>query len=179
MSRVNVLHRITRIAGYAALIVAIGSIVYFWGHTQAQSWHHSRVRELSNLYGAGAMAAGFAAVAVWVSRKVYIEVKKRKIPDFELTRATLLYLRKHHMLLGWITLAVAAAHGVYYLLLWPFRWFEVITGVVALGILALLVPIGLRLNAKIKAKQKSKRNHALHFTIAIVFIIAMVVHAAS
>jgi hypothetical protein len=135
-----------------------------------------QIGRLSNLFGALSVSASFAAVIVWIVRKIYIQVKKRSIPDFELTKVTLLFLRKHHISLGWLAIMVATAHGVYWLLRYPNFRGRTFTGLTAWVTLALLVVFGACLDYRIKVKILPKKIRLYHITLAIVFIVAMFLH---
>lgn len=150
--------------------------VLFYGSSQRIFSLGLPIQAVSNGLGALSVAAGSAAIGIWVARKLYIEIKKRKIPDFQLTRTALLFLRRHHILLGWTTLLVATSHGIYYLMNYPNRAVNIFTGLFAWLMLALLVSLGSWLDYKLKAKQKMKKVRLYHMAIAFIFIAGMVIH---
>ena len=131
----------------------------------------------SNQYGALGMLAGGGAVAIWVLRKAYVLVKKRQFSDFEVTRSTLLFLRRHHILLGWATLMTGTAHGIYFLLRYPNRLFEVYTGLLTLVLLVVLAGMGIWLDYRLAAKQRSKRVRGSHIALAVGFLVTLLIHA--
>lgn len=178
--------------GYLSILgaVVVGGVFYMRGTVEAQNPYDARIssvgdhihegahnlRGISNLVGAWAVVLGLAAVAIWIARKFYVEVKKRQWPDFDLTKSTMLYLRRHHILLGWATLFAVSAHGIYYLLLYPDKLTQIVTGLVAWGSLVVLVALGVLLDYKIIGKQKSRSIRIYHFAWAVVFILGMLVH---
>jgi hypothetical protein len=181
----KLIHMITRTAGYLSILAALLAGVVFYTQSAVDT-HGAQVgrvgagghnlKGISNLVGAWAVVLGVAAVAIWVTRKIYIQVKKRQWPDFDLTKSTMLYLRRHHILLGWATLVTVSAHGIYYLLQYPNKQTQIVTGLIAWGALVVLVALGLLLDFKIQSKQKSRRVRVSHFALAAFFIIGMLIH---
>lgn len=152
------------------------AVLFYWMPLHAQL-NRFGMGFFSNVLGASALCSAGAAVAIWIVRKVYIEVKRRKFPDFDVTRQTLLFLRKHHILFGWATILAASAHGVYYLLLYPYRQLQVFTGSIAWLCLVFLAGVGVWLNEKLTTKKmNSKRTRMHHFTWAVIFLFFLAVH---
>lgn len=87
-----------------------------------------------------------------------------------------MFLRKHHILLGWLTVLLSTAHGVYYLLQYPNKSGEITTGLIAWSALLLLAAIGVVLDYNIASKKKAKSVRLYHFAFAAVFLIAMILH---
>ncbi len=169
----NVKTIFTKTAIYLLIGFSLLLTVLFYAHSGQIGFQD---RGLSNQLGAWSVLAACLAVGIWVSRKMYIQVKKRKVPDFDLAKQTLLYLRKHHILLGWATIATASAHGIYYLLLYPNRRGEIYTGLIAWLALAMLIGLGVWLDYRLAAKKSPKQVRMYHITLAVIFILAMFLH---
>ncbi|KEO84910.1 hypothetical protein EL26_02550 [Tumebacillus flagellatus] len=133
-------------------------------------------RGLSNQNGVFGMIVGGAAIAIWVARRIYVEMKKRKLPDFELTRQAILFLRKNHIVFGWITLVTVTAHGLYYLFVSTNKTFEVYTGWISWGVLVVLTLLGVFFDKKLADKQKIKRVKLYHIGFAFVFAAGALLH---
>ncbi|UOF92471.1 hypothetical protein LSG31_10095 [Fodinisporobacter ferrooxydans] len=172
----KLLHRFVTIGGFVLGLLSFVATIGFYKFADAQNPFLYPFRGISNLFGGLSVAVGVAAVSIWILRKLYVEIKKRKIPDFELTRAALLFLRKHHILLGWLTIVTAGAHGIYYMLQYPNQAFRIYTGLVAWILLVILAGLGAFLNYKLRDKQKSKTTRLYHIVFAIFFLAGMVIH---
>lgn len=75
-----------------------------------------------------------------------------------------------HIYTGWLAFGLVAAHGTYFALT---KWEEddVITGLIAAGILVVLVVMGIVLKSRRDAKVRKA-----HFVLAIVWLIAAMIH---
>lgn len=171
---VKVINLLTRVLVFILILSALYLSVVFYLH--ANTMHERTDRGLSNLLGDWAMVVGISAAAMWIARKIYIKVKKRQFPDFNVTQTTLIYLRKHHILLGWTTVFTASAHGIYYLLRYPDKQGQIYTGLFAWGALVLLVGMGLMLDFKIKKRQRARKVRVYHIILATLFMVGMLVH---
>jgi hypothetical protein len=167
---------LARVLGYGLMGLSICLSVVFYLNSNQQTVYGFRVKEISNLFGDCAVVVGITAVSIWIVRKGYIELKKRKIPDYDITRAMLLFLRKHHILLGWTTILTATAHGTYYVMRYPNKQFEIFTGLFAWSVLAILVMVGVFLDYRLKERLRTKRIRVYHIVLAVLFMAGIAVH---
>ncbi len=131
----------------------------------------------SNLTDKIAVLVTLLSLGLWASRHLYIELKKRRVPSLpELVRPIFLLLRKTHPVWGWIILAAAIIHALYYFL--PLEYFNrrMLTGTIAWCILLLLFILGLRFQFILSRKLRKKYVRSPHVLAAAAFIIAMSIH---
>jgi hypothetical protein len=131
----------------------------------------------SNLTDKIAVFVTVLSLGLWASRHLYIELKKRRVPSLpELVRPIFLLLRKTHPVWGWIILAAATVHALYYFL--PLQYFNrrMLTGIIAWIILLLLFILGLRFQSILSRKLRKKYVRSPHVLAAAFFIIAMGIH---
>ncbi len=154
------------------IINTLGAALLFDGNTSFNLF-----LKTSNLTDKIAAIVTLLSLGLWASRHLYIELKKRRVPSLpELVRPIFLLLRKTHPAWGWIVLAAATIHALYYFL--PLQYFNrrMLTGIVAWGILLLLFILGLRFQAILSKKLRKKYVRSPHVLAAATFIIAMGVH---
>ncbi len=136
-------------------------------------------RGTGNLLGALSFLVAVYTAAQWITRQWYVLIKKRtKSVIVTGSKYVLLFLRKHHQFFGWVITCAALAHMVFFLpVLNQVREYEVVTGFVALGILAISVVLGcwLWLLARMK-KRAPKSIHSIHATLTIAFFVALFMH---
>ncbi|GAC1368255.1 MAG: hypothetical protein NVS2B12_18620 [Ktedonobacteraceae bacterium] len=133
--------------------------------------------KVSNLADKIALLVTFLSLGLWISRNLYIELKKRHVPSLPaLLRPVFLLLRKTHPAWGWIILATATIHAAYYFL--PMQYFNrrMLTGIVAWALLFLLFLLGLRFQSILRRKLVKKYVRSPHVLASIAFIIAFCVH---
>lgn len=174
--------------GAALLFVLSGwfSIVVLW-QSQSQFQFQKMLQPLaeqSDALGFGAFLILVYALSQWMMRGWYLLVKQRaRSLLIRISRAILLILRQHHQLFGWLVLATATAHMLYFipLLIWqphqtPQMLQTILIGALSWGVLLCLVCLGLWVERTIKAKHISKKVRMLHFITALVFTVLVVLH---
>ena len=122
----------------------------------------------------------FHAANLWTVRHLYDGTKKGP-PAFIPThvREMLLFLRKHHVLLGSLTLLTALAHMSFYVPSLPDRGlYKVVTGFAALGMLVLVVALGLWIviEKTLYRKQVPLVIQNAHTFLGIVFLVSLALH---
>ncbi len=132
----------------------------------------------SNLLGFVAFLIAIDSWSQWVTRRGYLLLKKQQLSWVTTRmREAFLFLRKHHQFLGWLVVITAVAHVAYFLpILANVSQYEVITGFVALAILAVGTGLGWWIEQAVKRKQASQKLRLLHFLTAIAFVLAFMVH---
>ena len=132
----------------------------------------------SNLLGFVAFLIAIDSWSQWVTRRGYLVLKKLPLSWVTIrVREAFLFLRKHHQFLGWLVVITALAHVAYFLpILFDVSRYEVITGFVALGFLALGTGLGWWIELAVRRKRASQRLRLLHFLVAIAFVLAFIVH---
>jgi len=97
-------------------------------------------------------------------------------------RTILLFVRKHHTFFGWVVTLTALGHMVAYLpVLSGVQQYEVITGFIALGILALSVLLGMWIwfQVTVRKQRMPQTVHTIHAILAIAFFVVLLLHMAS
>jgi hypothetical protein len=98
--------------------------------------------EFSNFLLLPSMIALLASSVLFFSRWFSNQASRTRFEPMGAVQSTFLILRRHHRLLGWLALALAAAHSVYFLL-FPGATFVQWTGIAATALLALGGLLGL------------------------------------
>src|SRR5439155_21699712 len=133
-----------------------------------------------NLLGLVSFLVAVYSASQWTTRQWYVRTRKRTISLLvKGSRNILLFLRKHHTFFGWVVALTAIGHTVYYLpILSQVRQYEVITGFIALGILALSVLLGMWmwLHVTVRKQRMPQRVHAIHSILTIGFFVTLMVH---
>ncbi len=132
----------------------------------------------SNLLGFIAFLIAVDSWSQWIARRSYLLFKRGALPWLtQRVRNAFLFLRKQHQFLGWLVVITAAAHALYFLpILARVSLYEVITGFIALAILALGAGLGWWIELAVRRKRASQRLRLLHFVVAIAFVLAFIVH---
>jgi len=165
------IHLLARTGGYTLIVLSILASIYAYVRPQ------DRAGGMSQLLGALSLLVAFATISIWIVRRIYIEIKKRNIPDFNIAKTTLLILKKHHVLLGWATLLTATAHGLFYILHYPNRSDRIYTGLLAWTALILLMVFGTWLDYRLTVRVRAKQIRMYHVALASLFMITMIIHA--
>ena len=120
------------------------------------------------------------ALSQWASRHWYVFIKKRALSFIaQQSRNFLLFARKHHTFFGWIVAAAAVAHMAVYLpRLSEVRDYEVVTGFIAIGLLALSIPFGVWIwfVTSVRKQRMPKVIHSVHTVLTFAFLVALVAH---
>jgi hypothetical protein len=132
----------------------------------------------SNLLGAIAFLIAIYSWSQWIMMRSYLFIKRGTLPRLtERARNAFLFLRKHHQFLGWLVVITAVAHALYFLpILARVSLYEVVTGFIALALLALGAGLGWWIELVVRRKRASQRLRLLHFLVAIVFVLAFIMH---
>ncbi len=124
------------------------------------------------------------AVGQWAVRGWYVTVKKSSRSGLVRgLRALLLFLRAHHRFFGWLVLATATTHALYFLpvmiglpLSETLQKLSIVTGIVAWGLLVFLVGLGLWIENALERKRLARGVRVMHIAVALVFLGGFVVH---
>jgi hypothetical protein len=125
--------------------------------------------EFSNFLLLPSMIALLASSVLFFTRWFSNQASRRRFQPMGTVQSTFLLFRRHHRLLGWVALAFAGAHSVYFLLL-PGATFAQWTGIAATALLIVVGLIGL-----ITTYNTFLRLWA-HRIIAILVIVAVALH---
>ncbi len=122
----------------------------------------------------------FHAANLWVVRHMYDGTKKGPSAFFPTqVRVLLLFLRKHHVLLGSLTLLAVLSHMSFYVPTLAERGlYKVVTGFVALGVLLLVVVLGFWITVR-KTFYKKPIPLVLknaHTFLGIAFMLSLALH---
>jgi hypothetical protein len=135
-------------------------------------------RGFSALLAAAASLVTVYSVARWATRRWYITVARRVNRAAETRlRALVLWTRRQHGLFGWVILATATAHAVYFLPhLAQAPTLRVVTGVCAWILLTCLIAIGMYISRRAKAGRPVRGMRPVHVGLAVAFVVALLVH---
>ena len=125
--------------------------------------------EFSNFLLLPSMIALLASSVVFFVRWFSNQASRTRFEPMGGVQSLFLLFRRHHRLLGWLALAFAGAHSVYFLI-FPGKIFEQWSGIAATGLLILLGLVGL-----ITSYNTFVRLWA-HRIIAILAVIATAAH---
>ncbi|MEH7444615.1 hypothetical protein V7201_20065 [Bacillus sp. JJ1122] len=155
----------TALISIFAIMFVLGFII---GETDLMS-------ELYKKMGTMAEIAAIAAIALWVIRLAFIELKKRKFTYIKWVQLGFKMLREHHIIIGWVAFSAALAHGSYFFLQTSEEAESIYSGLATLIGFAILVSFGFVLNKWGKGKEYL-RFKKIHQAFAIVFGIALGIH---
>jgi hypothetical protein len=166
---------VTWIIGFV-LIVASLAIGYAWITVDLTS----RDRLFSNLFGVLSFGIAVYAAGQWIVRHWYLFAKKWRGSFLaRQSRAFLIFIRKQHIFFGWLVAVGAVAHMIVFLpQINQERGYEIVTGFIAIGILALSVLLGLW-TWYIRSVRKQKISpwiFNLHSLLSIAFLLAVAIH---
>lgn len=133
-----------------------------------------------NLVGALSFFIAVYAASQWMIRQWYLNIKRRAGKWLvQASKNLLMFLRKHHQFFGWIVLAGAVGHMVFFFpILSRMSGYEEMTGFIAIGILALSVILGIWLwiESSWRKQRTPKVVHTLHSALTIAFFVALFLH---
>lgn len=158
------------------LIVASLALGYAW----ITATLNSREFGFGNNLGSLSFFISLYAAGQWVIRHWYL-IAKRWRGSFvaRQSRLLLMFVRKQHIFFGWLVAAGAVAHMVVFLphLREEFGY-EIITGFIAIGILALSVLLGLWIwyVRSIRKQRMPQMIYTIHSLLSIAFLIAVAIH---
>ncbi|HEY7414795.1 MAG TPA: hypothetical protein VH593_06360 [Ktedonobacteraceae bacterium] len=137
-------------------------------------------RGVGNVLGGLSFLITMYAAMQWVARKWFIFIKSRTIAFIvKATRNFLMFLRKQHIFFGWLVGTAALAHMAVYLpVLTNTRGYEIITGFVAIGILAVIAALGawMWIVTTLKKQRMPQTVHTIHAALTIAFLVALAAH---
>jgi len=134
---------------------------------------------LSNLLGYVSFLVAIYAATLWLTRHWYLLIKRQTLRWLaRQSRHMLRYLRDHHRFFGWLVLLTATAHTVLLLpIVAHLSSYEVITGIVALALLAALTALGEWIEYRVRHKRLAPHARLWHSLLTIVFLVAFAFHA--
>ena len=118
---------------------------------------------------------GFAAVFLILTRMIWTFVKKSKVPNVRWIFSTWQFLKKRHVLFGWIVVAAGTAHSLYFLIFIPNDMNGVFSGLIAFAVMIVMVIFGYILNL---TKRTHRSVRVLHTFLGIAFIVGLLYHMA-
>lgn len=139
----------------------------------------AQFRIIGNPMGAIAFFIAVYAAGQWLARQWFLRVKQRASQWLkQFSKNILIFLRAHHVFFGWIIVAGALAHIVFFLpALTRISLYEEITGFIALGALGLMVLLGAWLwIMSLRKKRMPQMLHTTHALLTIVFFGALLLH---
>lgn len=125
--------------------------------------------EFSNFLVLPSMVALLASSVLFFTRWFSNQASRTRFEPMGAVQSTFLLFRRHHRLLGWLALAFAGAHSVYFLLL-PGATFAQWTGIAATALLVIVGLIGLITSYNTFIRLWT------HRIVAILVIVAVALH---
>ncbi|MHB8596396.1 MAG: hypothetical protein ACYDER_06245 [Ktedonobacteraceae bacterium] len=133
-----------------------------------------------NLVGVFSFLVAVYAASQWVTRQWFVKIKRHAEKWLvQASKQVLMFLRKQHLFFGWIVVAGAVGHMVFFFpILSRINIYEEITGFVAIGILALMVILGawLWIQTAWRKRRMPKTVHTLHASLTIAFFLTLFLH---
>jgi hypothetical protein len=137
-------------------------------------------RGVGNFLGALSFGIAIYAAMQWAARKWFVFIKSRTVAFIvRATRNFLMFLRKQHIFFGWLVAIAAIAHMAVYLpVLADTGGYEIITGFVAIGILAIIALLGtwMWIVTTLKKQRMPRTIHTVHSALTIAFLVALAAH---
>ena len=139
---------------------------------------------IGSMTGLIAVVGAFYAFGQYIARGWYLLVKKRLCSrGANASRNMLRFLRTIHQFIGWSVLVISSVHALVYIpwLLAPPRAMPLsstalLTGIIAWGILALLIGLGLWIEWAIRHKHLATKTRLIHIITAGTFFVVVLVH---
>lgn len=173
--------KITRGTGAVLYLGCAAALILFESGRWRRFWLPT-----SDLLGQLAVLVAYGAAAQWLFRRGSRVAggRTRSGSIARLVRDVLHYLRLHHQFFAWLVFALASVHGLYFLvhpvarqpLKGPAPSVWTSTGIVAWGVLLLLVGLGLVTDRQIQTKRSARRWRGLHRVLAVVFVVTILIH---
>jgi hypothetical protein len=187
----NSLSRIVQIVGFLLIAVSLISL-YF---TLTNSWS-SVVRHFPSLFphqdlkGAIKQLGSFGeytvigTAAYWLCKTLLVQMKKKNSPLTDgwlprmssIVQKAMLFFKKQHQFLGWVTVMVASGHGLYFILFPDKKLKFFYTGIAALIGLILAAGVGIVFDQLMKRNKAVKAGRRYHFAAAVLFAVLFLVH---
>lgn len=134
------------------------------------------LHSMSDALGSFAFLWGLAAVFMLFSKRLFRSFRNNHVNGVDVVRRILLLAKNHHNLFGWVTLAAATAHGVYFLFHAPQNWSEFDSGIGAWVALVLLAVSGMLLGNVAKRPQRARVVRVSHVALTAGYVGAIVLH---
>jgi hypothetical protein len=118
----------------------------------------------------------FAAVLLIVARLIWNGARKINIPFLQWLRSLWKFFRQRHVFFGWIVAAAGTAHSLYFLIFLPRNMNGVVSGLLALAVMAVLVFLGYVVENKARTNKLIKN---IHMILGILFIASILFHTST
>lgn len=142
---------------------------------QTSAFGHS-LEGVSNSIGISGFLWGLAAVFILFSKRLFRRLRTKRVKDGDVVRRIVLLAQDHHNLFGWVTLAAATGHGIYFLFHKPNTWEEFYTGVGAWVALVLLAASGIFISRLRKSPMRAKATRISHIALTAGYAGAIFLH---
>lgn len=165
---------------WTASLIILGAST-FWTIADILYFHSARafgmnLEGMSNTLGTFSFLWGLAALFVLFSKRLYHRIHMKNTNDEDIVRRILLLAKNHHNLFGWVTLAAATAHGIYFLFHQPHNWSEFYTGAGAWAALVALAVSGIRMDHFAKGPKSIMATRVWHLALTLGYSGAIVFH---
>jgi hypothetical protein len=139
-----------------------------------------QIRTGGNLVGLIAFLVAVYTASQWTTRQWFLRIKKGAGQWLkQASKNILMFLRKHHLFFGWVVGAGSVAHMVFFLPNLPrISSYELITGFIAIGVLALIALLGvwMWIETSLRRRRMPRVIHTIHASLTIAFFVALFLH---
>ena len=163
-------HMYVKIIGITIIIcsVEVLFINVTYGNVLNVQWLNKKLGSFGEVWGV-------LAVSSWFLRHIWLFLKKKNMHGFKIIKELYLFIKRFHILIGYTVIAVAATHGVYFLIKGSRHIILIYSGIFSLLTLIALGVAGFGLQ-KSNQKTKLKMYRKVHQFIAVLFGIGLLIH---
>ncbi|WP_283747193.1 hypothetical protein [Bacillus cereus] len=133
------------------------------------------VQWLNKKLGSFGEYGAILAASSWFLRHIWLFLKKKNMHGFKIIKELYLFIKRFHILIGYTVIAVAATHGVYFLIKGSRHIILIYSGIFSLLTLIALGVAGFGLQ-KSNQKTKLKMYRKVHQFIGVLFGIGLLIH---
>jgi hypothetical protein len=163
--------------GFTWLIVILSALLVIESLLSLAGWMQPVLGQgLDKILTNIAQLFSYAAVLLIVARLIWNGASKVNIPFLQWSRSLWKLFRQRHVFFGWIVFASGAAHSLYFLIFLPRNMNGVVSGLLALAVMAVLVLLGYVVDNKARTNKLIKN---IHMVLGILFIASILFHTAT
>jgi hypothetical protein len=155
----------------AALGMFITTLYQYINHVPINRFY----KGIDKNIGTMAEIVSIGAALLWLIRKIWIELKKRKVIFVEYVQIIFLTLKKFHIYFGVSTLILAGAHGLFFLLFPVKETLRIYSGIATFSSLVLLALLGWR-HQRTQRTKNALKTKKTHIFFAIIFGTLLLLH---
>jgi hypothetical protein len=163
--------------GFTWLIAILSALLVIESLLSLAGWMQPVIGQgLDKILTNMAQLFSYAAVLLIVVRLIWNGASKVNIPFLQWLRSLWKFFRQRHVFFGWIVAAAGTAHSLYFLIFLPRNMNGVVSGLLALAVMAVLVLLGYVVDNKARSSKLIKN---IHRVLGILFIASILFHTAT